>query len=258
MVDPHVDSGWEFSANARLVDVDGFSWDARANVSTNHNEVTDLGDVEPFGTNNRVIPGYPAFGYWTQTVVEYDVGNDQAIVTDSVQFIGNPNPGFEGNFNSTFSVFGSLRIYAQVDFMKDYILYNNSDQFRERQFGTGERWIRRNDILTDEQRLGRFGPFVSESGEDLNASAVNEAYYQRGDNWRFRELSVSYSLNPEWVAPMGMSSASITLGARNLFLWTDYEGEDPEVLGSQTDFTRSDFLTMPQPRRFLARMNVTF
>lgn len=251
-------SGWEIGANAQVVSMENFSWDARVNLSTNTNEVTDLGEVEPFGTNNRVLPGYPANGYWTHAIRSYDVANNRAVVSDTVEFWGNPNPGFEGNINSTFTLFGALRVYAQFDFMQDYILYNNTDQFRERQFGTGERWVRRNEILSDEERLGRFGPFVTEDGRTLNASAVNAKYYQNGDHVRFREFSVTYSLPRDLVQTFGASSAQLTVGGRNLMLWTDYEGEDPEVLGAQTDFTRNDFLTMPQPRRFLARVNLTF
>ena len=250
-------SGWEFSANAQILSYDNFQWEARANISTNNNEVVDLGEVEPFGTNNRVLPGYPAFGYWTHSIRRYD-GSDRAIVSDTVEFVGNPNPGFEGNFNSTFTLFRNFRVYAQLDFMKDYILYNNTDQFRERQFGTGERWVRRTEILSDQERLGRFGPFVTEDGRTLNASAVNAMYYQDGDHVRFRELSVSYSLPRDVAQRFGANSAAITVGGRNLMLWTDYQGEDPEVLGAQTDFTRNDFLTMPQPKRWLVRVNVTF
>lgn len=251
-------SGWEISLTADLMQLDNFGWNARVNLSTNSNEVTDLGDVEPFGSNNRVTPGYPANGYWTREILSYDLVNDQTIVSDTAVFVGNPNPGFEGNFNSTFTLFKNFRVYAQVDFMKDYILYNNTDQFRERQFGTGERWIRRNDILSDEERLARFGPFVMESGGSLNASSVRAKYYQRGDHVRFREVSVSYSLPREVAQRFGAKSAAITLGGRNLALWTDYEGEDPEVLGSTGAFTRNDFLTMPQPRRWTVRMNLSF
>lgn len=251
-------SGWEVSANAQLLTTENLAWEMRGNISTNNNEVTDLGDVEPFGTNNRVLPGYPAYGYWTHTVQEFDITNNRAIVSDTTQFIGNPNPGWEGNVNTTLTLFNNFRVYAQVDFMQDYVLYNNTDQFRERQFGTGERWVRRNDILTDEERLGRFGPFVTEDGRNLNASAVNEAYYQDASHVRFREISLSYSVPRDIAARAGMSSATVTFGGRNLALWTDYEGEDPEVLGAATNFTRNDFLTMPQPRRWLLRMNVTF
>jgi TonB-linked SusC/RagA family outer membrane protein len=251
-------SGWEVGLHATVLETSNFSWDARANVSTNNNEVTDLGEVEPFGTTNRVVRGYPAYGYWTQVIKSYDVANNRAIVSDTTEFVGNPNPGMEGNFNSTFTFFKALRVYAQIDFMKDYILYNNTDQFRERQFGTGERWIRRADILTAEESLGRFGPFVTEDGRSLNASAVNDQYYEKGDHVRFRELSVSYTLPQDVARTFGASGAVLTVGGRNLALWTDYRGEDPEVLGSTGEFTRNDFLTMPQSKRWLVRMNVTF
>lgn len=251
-------SGWEVGINADLMRLSNFGWDARVNLSTNQNEVTDLGDVDPFGTTLRVVPGFPANGWWTHSIRSIDVANNRAVVSDTVEFVGNPNPAFEGNFNSTFTLFQNVRVYAQFDFMKDYILFNNSDQFRERQFGTGERWIRRDEILTPEERIRRFGAFVTESGTSLNASAVNAAYYQPGDHVRFRELSVSLSLPSRFAQQLFAKGASLTLGGRNLALWTDYEGPDPEVLGAQTDFSRQDFLTLPQPRRWLARVNLTF
>jgi TonB-dependent starch-binding outer membrane protein SusC len=252
-----VNRGWEVGINARVAETRNFSWDARLNLSTNENEVTDLGDVEPFGTTLRVLEGFPANGWWTHDVVEFDFENNRAIVTDTTVFWGNSNPGFEGNFSSTMNLFNNFRIYAQVDWASDYVLYNNSDQFRERQFGTGERSVLR-DELEPEDRLRRFGPFVNESGQNVGAAAVNAAYYQPGDHVRFREASVSYTLPREVAQRFRAGGATITLAGRNLGLWTDYEGEDPEVLGAQTSFSRNDFLTLPQPRRWSARVNLTF
>jgi len=252
-----VNRGWEVGLNARVAEGRNFTWDARLNLSTNENEVTDLGDVEPFGTTLRVLPGFPANGWWTHDVVEFDLTNNRTIVTDTTVFWGNPNPGFEGNFSSTLGLFNSVRFYVQFDWAQDYVLYNNTDQFRERQFGTGERSVRRAD-LEPEDRLRRFGPFVRESGGALGAAAVNAAYYQPGDHVRFREASVSYTLPRDVAQRFRASSAAITLAGRNLVLWTDYEGEDPEVLGAITEFSRNDFLTMPQPRSWSARVNLTF
>lgn len=253
--------GWEVSLNARILESSLVSWETRLNLSTNRNEVTDLGDVPPFGTTNRVVKGYPAYGYWTHSIRRYDAANNRAIVSDTTEYVGPPNPEFEGNVGTTITLFKNLRLFAQFDWMKDFILYNNTDQFRERQFGTGERWVRRNEILTPEERLRRFGPFVTESGSSLLASAVNVAYFEKGDFLRFRELSVSYTLPQSVARFFRASSAMLTVSGRNLGLWTDYLGEDPEVLwggGAQATFTRTDFLTLPQPRRWLARVNVTF
>jgi TonB-dependent starch-binding outer membrane protein SusC len=259
-------TGWEMAVNARLLELPAFAWDARLNVTTNKNEVTDLGDVVPFGSTYRVLPGFPAYGVWTHKIRSFDVANNRAIVSDTTEFVGNSDPSFEGNFGSTFTLFRNFRIYAQFDWMRDFIIYNNTDQFRERQFGTGERWVLRNDILTDEERLTRFGPFRTEDGRTLLVSAVTEAYHEPGDFLRFRELSLSYTIPQNMAQMFKASSATVTVSGRNLGLWTDYLGADPEVLwgisGAATSGAvgsiREDFLTLPQPRRWLARVNVTF
>ncbi|HSW31360.1 MAG TPA: SusC/RagA family TonB-linked outer membrane protein [Longimicrobiales bacterium] len=266
-------TGLEMALNAQVVSFDNFGWDARVNVTTNQNEVTDLGDVQPYGTTTRVIEGYPAFGWWTQTVRSFDLANNKTIVSDTMEYIGPPNPTLEGNINSTFTFFNALRVYVQFDFMDNYILYNSTDEFRERQFGQGERWVRRNDptfttdvrgnAWTPEERLARFGPFVNErTGAAVGAQAVNGKYFQDASHWRFREISVSYTVPPDVARRVGASSAVLTVGGRNLKVWTDYEGADPEALwgggGDPASFARTDFLTLPQTRRFLARLNLTF
>ena len=65
---------------------------------------------------------------------------------------------------------------------------------------------------------------------------------------------------------MRASSASITLGGRNLHLWTKFRGADPEVLGTGpgtggtlfTQFYNVELFTLPPTRRWTARVNVTF
>ncbi len=270
-------SGLEVALNAQVLNLDNFAWDARLNVTTNKNEVTDLGDVPAFGTTTRVVEGYPAYGWWTQTIRSFDVAGDKAIVSDTMEYVGPPNPTLEGNFNSTFTFFNALRVYVQFDFMDNYFMYNNTDQFRERQFGQGERWVRRNDPsfgLSDEERLARFGPFWSETGAPCVAtnpsattcpvlpSAVNGKYYQDASHIRFREISVSYTVPRDLAQKVGATGAVLTVGGRNLAVWTDYEGADPEALwgggGNPASFARTDFLTLPQTRRFMARLNLTF
>jgi TonB-linked SusC/RagA family outer membrane protein len=255
-------TGFEVALNAQVANLENFTWDARVNLTTNHNEVTDLGTIPPFGTNNRVVTGYPANGWWTYTIQSIDTVASKVLVSDTIEFWGQPNPTKEGNVNSTFTIFKNFRVYAQFDFMLDYILYNNTDQFRERQFGTGERWIRRTDPTfgqSKEETLRRYGPFYTKTaGTALNASAVNVAYYEDGSHIRFRELSLSYTLPGDIAQRFGAKSATVTVAGRNLALWTDYLGSDPEILSSLTAFTRQDFLTVPQPRRWLARVNLTF
>jgi hypothetical protein len=86
------------------------------NVSTNSNEVTDLGDVEPFGTTQPGDSGIPGLRLLDPHHPEVRRSQQPAIVSDTTEFVGNPNPGFEGNFGSTFTS-SNFRIYAQFDWM---------------------------------------------------------------------------------------------------------------------------------------------
>lgn len=253
-----VNRGVEVAATAQMISRPNFSWEHRVAMNTLHNEVTDLGDVTPFNQLNRVTLNRPSYGFHSRRIREIDVANNRAIVSDTVEFVGNLLPGFEGNTSATVSMFRVLRLYGQLDWKHDFYIYNNTDQFRERQFGTGERWIRRNEILTDEERLRRFGPFVTESGSAIAAGNVNEAYIEKGDFWRLREISATLSLPRAWAELMRSQAASITFAGRNLALWTDYSGADPEVNSSTSGSSREEFLTMPPARRFVTRINLQF
>jgi TonB-linked SusC/RagA family outer membrane protein len=256
-------SGWEVGINARVYENAMFSWDARVNFSANSNKVTDLGDVEPFGVTQQVRVGYPARGYWYHPVVEFDLANNRVILGDTLEFLGNPEPGMEGNFSSTFSIGRSLRIFAQFSWMRDFYVYNGTDEFRDRQFVRSERAAFRND-LEAEDRLLRFGPWITTANRVPARDNVLNSYLEDGSFLRFQELSVSYSLPSELAGRIGAKGAALTVAGRNLALWTDYLGADPEVIGSNLavtgggEFRRTDFLTLPQPRRFSARVNLTF
>lgn len=255
--------GWEIGVNARVLETSNFSWDARLNLSTNTNEVLDLGDVEPFGVAQQVRPGFPVRGYWQLPVEEFDIANNRVVMGDTAVFFGNSEPGNEGNFSSTFTILRNFRVFTQFAWMRDFKVYNGTDEFRDRQFVRSDRAAFR-DQLDPEDRLLRFGPWITTEGNTPARDNVLNAYLQDGSFLRFQELSVSYTLPQDAARFLRAQGATITLAGRNLALWSDYEGPDPEVIGSNLavvgggDFRRTDFLTLPQPRRFSARVNLTF
>jgi hypothetical protein len=146
--------------------------------------------------------------------------------------------------------------------MHNFIIINNTAQFRDRQFGNSERSANRAD-LTEEERLRWFGPFRTADGEEIEQGVAQEVYFEDGSFVRFRELAVTYTLPPSIANRMAARGASITLAGRNLALWTDYSGPDPEVIGSnatgrEAETIRTDFLTLPQTRRWVAQFNLSF
>jgi TonB-dependent starch-binding outer membrane protein SusC len=256
-----VNRGFEIAATAQVITTSTVGLEWRTAMNTLHNEVTDLGDVEPFNQLNRVTEGRPAYSFYSRKIRSYDVANNLAVVSDTVEFVGNLLPGFEGNTSATLSLFNTVRFYAQLDWKNDFYIYNNTDQFRERQFGQGERWVRRNDPsfgMTDQERLERFGPFVTESGTPIAAGNVNQAYIEKGDFMRLREVSATFTLPRNWANAIRAQGASLQFAGRNLALWTDYSGADPEVNTSTAGNSRQEFLTVPAARRFVTRVNLQF
>ena len=56
-----------------------------------------------------------------------------------------------------------------------------------------------------------------------------EPYAQDAKFVRWREASISYRVPESFLDRLGMRSAIVSLSARNLKIWTGYDGVDPEV-----------------------------
>ena len=85
-------------------------------------------------------------------------------------------------------------------------------------------------------------------------------FFQPGDFVRFRELSATLTVPDRFASLFRARNASLTVTARNLAVWTEYRGVDPE-----TDFTASeggdnpsDFQTIGPPSYLIFRLNLGF
>src|SRR5688572_313029 len=265
-----INRGFEVGATAQLLTLRNLGWSVRVAFNTLHNEVTDMGQCEAavrtadnciaaFGQLNRVTANRPAYGFHSRKIISMDTVAGRAVVTDTVEFVGNLLPSFEGSVSSTINFLRSFELYAQMDWKSDFYIFNSTAEFRERQFGTGENWIRRNEILSAEQRITRYGPFVNQAGAAVAAGNVQIAYIEPADFVRLRELSLTYAV-PRTFAQrfLRATGATLTGGVRNLKLWTDYTGVDPEVYTNTSGTTRQEFLTVPAPIRFVVRGTLSY
>ncbi len=85
------------------------------------------------------------------------------------------------------------------------------------------------------------GVFAGPSGQLVDNGAFT----------RLREISVAYSFDQPWVKKsLGLSSIDMRVSGRNLKVWTDYEGVDPETnLFGGTGIGRGiDYFNNPQSR----------
>ena len=81
---------------------------------------------------------------------------------------------------------------------------------------------------------------------------------QDGSYTKLREISVTYTLDNSFVRKtLSLSSIDVRVAGRNLAVWTDYEGVDPETnLYGATGIGRGiDYFNNPQSRSWV--FNIT-
>lgn len=257
-----LNEGVELAVTYNAINRENLRWDVRGAMNTLHNELTSLGGVPafPLGGVGRTLVGQQLGVSVAKRIKEVDLANNRVVVEDTLGPVGNLFPTLEWNLTNNLTLFKNFRVSALLDAKRDFTVHNNTRFFRETQL------VRSNlrldpTALSQEERLRRFGPFVSEvNGAAVTVNDAREMYIERGDFVRLREVSATYTLPQGLTGRLGrrIQSASLTLALQNVALWTDYSGPDPEINSQTGAFSRQDFLTVPNPKRSVLRFNITF
>jgi hypothetical protein len=187
--------------------------------------------------------------------------------TDRV--IADGNPDWTGGLSASLTLFRRLRLSGFVDTRQGFevwngtrgILYNfgthKDTEARSGQgvYGKGGTWY------TDEEVAGPGAgqPFATNlagwqgwlNGEGGGFGSVGRQFVEDGSFVKLRELSAALTLDQPWLRNrLGVSTADIRVAGRNLFMWTDYKGLDPEAnLGGAEWLTQGiDYFSHPQSR----------
>jgi hypothetical protein len=152
-----LNDGWEVALRAQLIDRRDFGWSAYLNFNTLHNELVNLGDIAPFGTAQRFAPGVPLGAFWGYKVKRVDTGANRAIVSGTMQFLGNLLPDFEGSFGTTVTLARHVQLAAMLDWRTGYKVNNQTQAFRERTASVARERVDTT-ALPKAERLRRFGP----------------------------------------------------------------------------------------------------
>jgi TonB-dependent starch-binding outer membrane protein SusC len=282
-----VNQGFEIGVNAQPIQMSNLIWDVRLGLNTLDSKITDMGDVAAFGTLNRFEEGYEPgmfVGLRIRSInqnnvatcgpVTYTTPGPCIIVADDFERIGPVLPTFEGNFSTNLTLFRDFNIFGLIDWKKGNYLYNLTDFFRETQLVRSNRRLDPT-VLTPLERLRRYGnptagqpAFVREGVKPgfpatATVNEVRDAFVQKADFVKLREVSASYTLPVRYASYLRSQEAMITVSARNLATWTDYEGFDPELLSvaagaGANQFARQDFLTIPPSKQLTFKLNLTF
>ena len=169
-------------------------------------------------------------------------------------FLGRSLPRFEGAFSNTMTFLTRFRVYAMVDFKRDFYKVDGNMRSRCQIFVR----CRENFFPLDRGDGRPFDPKVI-AGLRSNGNIVD--YYINNSSYaKLREVSLSYTLPEISTRFASFERATITVAGRNLATWTDYPGLEPEAMflgGSRGgNFGSFEQTTNPQLRQWVVGLNL--
>jgi TonB-dependent starch-binding outer membrane protein SusC len=252
--------GWEFLANAKVLDMEPVAFNLTVSASTNNNKLLSLGEISPgvpvppivFG-NQEHRKGLPLGSYFGRSVTFKDANGDHIISEDEITlsdtdvFLGNPLPKQQLSITPELTLFKLLRVSALFDHKGGYKLFDFTRRFRCA-FGICQEGFDKNTPLQDQ------AAYIATNDFGTDALYVEDATFTK-----LRELSFTL-IAPEGLRRMvGGRAMELSIAGRNLHTWTHYKGFDPESNSTPGgNFSTSDFLTLPPTRSWTARVNINF
>ncbi len=276
--------GIEIDLGYQFIKTNDLSVSANVLFTRNRNLVTNLFDVQSINigglaaVNSRVIEGQPFGVLFGSRTLRDDNGN---IVFDENGFpvqdgeegvIGDPNPDWQGSFvaNVRYKNFGLSILFETLQGADIYagtksVLYN---------LGT---WGESGVETTTNQNILDFNGEVIPAGttfrgvvRDFGAGPValtepwyladggffgngnDELYIEDGSWSRIREIVLSYSLSNNWLKKYGIGSIELSATGRNLFLWSAFEGNDPDTNLEGVSASRGiDYFNNPSTKSYV-------
>ena len=252
-----INKGIEFEVEVTAVDNNDFSWEIMANAAynknivKNYNSITNTGEISGQGLTGayaqRIANNQPLYAYYLRDFAGYD-SEGLAVYNggDVQQFTGgSPLPKVTAGLTNNLR-YKNLDLSFFFTGQFGHKIYNNTANAF---FTAGSLAIGRN-VSTD----------VPGSGESsLNAPDVSTRFLENGSFVRLQNVTLSYNFPLESVK--NISNLRLFMTAQNLFVITDYSGQDPEVdTNKAIDNIPSagiDYTPYPRSRTFTLGVNVT-
>ena len=259
-----VNVGAELSLNASLISTEKFQWSVNANVSYNHNEITELyngvTEYELSNTNTKLVVGHPLGEFYINRYAGVNPANGDALwydkngelttelKDDDKVLIGKSYYApWQGGFGTAVSWKG-LSLSAQFSWVADRWMINNDRYFDESNGRFApynqsrrllNRWKQPGDV-TDIPRHGVYTEFDSRLLEDASFM-------------RLKNLMLSYNLPSDVIKKSRVfSGLRIYAQAQNLFTFSKFSGLDPE--GTSNIYAAQ----YPMSRQFTFGLDLTF
>ena len=184
--------------------------------------------IGPTGQTVYMTFNYPSINYQFKPgdAMYEDVNHDGNINYQDIVYLGNSNPQFTGGFGSSLSFKGQWKLTAffnyryKVDVVNGTkMLTTNMYTFDNQSAAVLRRWRKEGDVTDVPRAMYRTG--YNWLGSDR--------YVEDASFLRFRSLTLRYTASKKISDKLHLKNLSGYLTGENLFTWTPYTGQDPEV-----------------------------
>jgi TonB-linked SusC/RagA family outer membrane protein len=220
-------------------------WIARGTFTRYTSEVVDLAGLPAF------FPPASGFGNLGRTfiqegrpitqVIGFDWNDAGDARADTLSQLGNTAPDFRVGLVNDFR-YKSLSLGVVVDWQQGGTV-TNLTQFLHDAAGTA----------------ADYGEQSWQDRYDALLAGVITPYIEDATFVKLREVALNYNVPNEMVSALGIGARSLQVGVtgRDLFMWTDYSGLDPEVANFGSTAVRNNLDISPYPPSRTIFLNIS-
>jgi TonB-linked SusC/RagA family outer membrane protein len=248
--------------------------------------------------SSRAVQGHPVGVIWGTYYDKNASGgyvldeNGFPKLAPSEGVIGNPNPDFRASIGNTFS-FKGFSLYALIDFQHGGQIWNGTrgalvnygtfgstgvettlsaadagqvKTFDGKTVATSSRnTVNADGSVTFRGTVGDYGGGKVALDESWYTNtgggfSVNQPFVEDATWTRLREVTLTYTLNSQgFRSATKLSSVTFGVTGRNLALWTNYSGIDPETnLTGANNGRGIDYFQNPNTRSVLFKLTINY
>ncbi|MEO5902717.1 MAG: TonB-dependent receptor [Gemmatimonadaceae bacterium] len=139
-----------------------------------------------------------------------------------VKVIGDPNPKWMGSFLNEFTIMKKIRLRALLDGVFGNDIMNLSTRAENAGIASNSKSYERELLPYGDPR--KLPPTFNS-----RTQGIFEYWIEDGSFVKLREVSASYKFDMLPMRKLFADGVDLTLSGRNLYVWTNYSGYDPEI-----------------------------
>ena len=278
-----INKGVELNLSTMNIQTRNFEWTTDFNFATNDNKLKDIarpfyttvGGISQIYENDKeiytfILPKWLGIDPETGGPLWEKIERDQnGNITSRMptpnyseaepQRVGKALPDFSGGLSTSLR-YKNISLFASFAYQYGNDIYNFTRVFMD---NDGHEPYYNNMVpKSDWSRWEKPGDQATHPSFQNNglSKEVSSRYLEDGSFIKLRTLSLNYDLSGPWIERMHMRGMTIGLSANNLFTWTNFWGQDPEVTLNQLAWSMpgvSDF-KYPNNKKILVNLSFKF